>query len=208
MGMMKPPPNYRVGQARGLATQKEAARRHDKEVWGYIVTIAIMEKPKTLREYAVYLTGLGVATVRGGPWSTGLVQRVMKARGVTPKSLLDRVTRPPAYRRKDWPVATYEAYRSSIDAINTPGPRTGEWLSVLLHEPEAFDLVRHAVHGEGQILRATALSRYLCSFVDFERYGGSFEIECPASELEAFKYRLTREERIAAGERAREWHFR
>ncbi len=206
--MTKPPHNYKVGQARGLAAQKEAARLYDARVWNWIVNIAIMEKPSTLREYADHLTGFGVATTRGGPWSSGLVQRVMKAHAVTPKSLLDRVTRPLAYERPDYPVAVYEGYTRAIEAIDTPSPRTGEWLSVTRHEPQKFDLIRHAMHGEGQLVRPTSLGRYLCSFVDFVDHHGSFEVECPASELEAFSYYKTREERIAASEAAREWHFR
>lgn len=202
--MGKPPPNYKVGLARSAASRQATARRHQAEVWSAIVSIALLEEPRTLAEYATHLTGFGISTARGGPWTPGLVHRVMKGHGVTPKRLLERVTCPLPYVKIDWPTEVYAAYRQRIDAIDQPSQRTGQWLPLTQWEPAKCDLVRHAKYGEGQVMARQALGRYLCSFVGED---GSFEMVCPAVDLEGFRYFRSREERIAASKRARAWIF-
>lgn len=199
LNMATPPPNYRIGLAKGRAAQKLAAERHDEEVWFWLLTIAVWEQPRSLREYAEILTELGVTTRRGGPWSTGLVDRVLRSRGMTPKSLLNRVTRPSPFEHVDWPTEVYVAYRKAVEATET-----GEWLAVTVHQPNRTDLVRHASYGEGQMLTETKLGKYLCTFVNED---GSFDVECSAVELDTFRYDRTRSERIAAQDRIRDRIF-
>lgn len=197
---MPRPANYRAGLDKGRLTQKASARRHDREIWDWLIIIAVCENPRTLREYAAFLTEAGVPTRRGGQWTTGLVDRVLRSRKLNPKKLLERVRRPPHTEPMGWPQEIYAAYGRAKEATES-----GRWVPVLSREPERLDLVRHPDHGEGQMVRPTRLGRYLCSFVNED---GSFEVECPAASLEAFRFDLSREQMIAKQERLHAQFFR
>ena len=203
--MAKPPQNYKIGQARGRATQSLAARAYDTKVWDWILTLAIWEKPRTLREYAELLNQVGVSTAHGGPWTTGLIHRVMKTHGVTAKSLLDRVTRPSPFEpRTDWLPSVYQAYKAAVEAIDDPSAATGRWVTATHHEPQPSDLIRCGEE-EGLLVRQTSLGRFLCYFTP---NAVGQEIECSAAELEVFQFFLSRRERLEATLRARERIFR
>lgn len=203
--MALPPRNFRVGLARGRATQTKSAREYDARVWDWIITLAVMREPRTLGEYATLLNQARVATAQGKPWTPGLVHRVMNAHGVTAKSLLDRVTRPSPFEpRTDWLPSVYETYKAAVEAIDEPNAFTGKWVTATHHEPQPSDLIRCGQE-EGLLIRQTSLGRYLCSFTP---NGVSEERECFAAELEVFQFFLSRQERMEATLRARNRIFR
>lgn len=177
-----------------------------------MINIAIMDEPTTLQDFADRLNELRVPTSRGGPWTPPLVQRVMAAKGVSAKELTRRVTQPLVYEpRPDWPAKVYEEFRLQVEQIDAPSERTGEWLPATRHAPAVADLVRRSSQTPsrlhvGQVVRLKSVSVFICRFTADDL--SSFNRECGAAELEVFRYHLSREERIARTERAREWLFR
>jgi hypothetical protein len=136
----------------------------------------------------------------------------MAAKGVRAKELTHRVTQPLVYEpRPDWPAKVYEEFRRQVEQIDAPTERTGEWLPATRHAPAVADLVRrpsqtHSRLHVGQVVRVKSVSVFICRFTADDL--SSFELACPAAELEVFRYHLSREERIARTGRAREWLFR
>lgn len=210
--MAKRPPNHLIGQARSRQVRSTASARVQRNAWHAIVDIAILYEPRTLRQFADRLNEWDVPTSRGGKWTPQLVQRVMAAHDTTAKKLTRRVTQPSIYdKRTDWPVEVYKAYRQRVEQIDTPSKATGEWLPATQHEPCVSDLVRHADYAEkkvqfGQVIGVKSASIFVCRFTEDDLT--STERECPAAELEVFRYDLSRAERIAKTEELREWFFR
>lgn len=196
---MRQPPNHKAGLLKSRDVRKEKSRTRRRELWERLVSIAIIHQPRTNREYVAHLTGWDVPTAQGRAWSPGLVSHALKEHGLTPKKLWDRVTRPsPFAARRDWPAEVYRKLQEELDRLNETSVANGEWVSATRHPVQRANLVRHADFGIGQAVQQTAIAKYRCSFLDEE---GSFDLDCSASELQVFRYHVTREERIRAGDR-------
>jgi hypothetical protein len=145
-------------------------------------------KADTLRAHCEFLNANGIPTTRGGPWMPGQVKRILERHGATAKSLLKRVTTPPARVRRERPHELYvECARRQAEYD------TGKWVRVMdaSHVVSKNDLVRHPVHGEGQALEIH-LSRILGLFIGET---GGFKKDCRVCDLETFIFDFTREER-------------
>lgn len=103
------------------------------------------------------------------------------------------MTEPNVFERPDFPTELYQQWRRAVDRVDRPSEDTGSWRSVLQVEPRRADLVRHPVHGEGQLVAKTGPATFICCFVND---AGTFDVKCKAVELEVFLYRRSRVERI------------
>ncbi len=204
-GMRTPPQNYKVGQENSRAERSYKAKVFTKKIWEEILTLAIMFEPHTLREYCEYLNyrhpppphggrwAQNLSPPRGGRWSPGQVSRIMKQYDVTAKSLLARVTRPPArvQIQKKRPADLYKEWAKQLAKIDTAG-RWERATGAALHRT---DRIRHPKYGEGQAVKVRANGRILCRFISDI---ASYEIDCPVAELDVFFFTFTREERQKA----------
>lgn len=188
------PPNHRLGRARSLARRKADAASHHAFVWEWLVTLARWEQPKSNRAFADLLNDARVPSARGGRWTAGLVHAQLKKRDTTAKRLVQRMTEPNIYERRDFPIELYQQWRQALDRVDAPYGGAGRWQSVLYVEPQRADLVRHTDWGEGQIIEKVSPSVFTCRFLG---EGGTFDVQCGAVELDVFVFRRSRAERIA-----------
>ena len=153
-----------------------------------------MEQPKSNRAFAELLNAAGVATRQGKPWTAGLVHAQMRMRGTKAKALVRRMTEPKVFERRDFPIELYHRWRRAIDRLDHLTEDTGQWRSALQAEPRRADLIRHPMHGEGQVVAKAGIAVFACRFLGGT---GTFDVECRAVELETFVFHRTRAERIA-----------
>lgn len=212
---MEPPKNFEIGLANSQKRRSENARLFSEMAFVRMMAICDWDDARTLQEIAACLNAYGYRTRRGALWTPGPVQKVLRSHGTTAKQLHQRMRAPSPYeqtaaqaRFDRWPLKTHNAY---YDAERLLIEDNGDWVSALTYEPRkepGRTRIRHAVHGEGQMWRVISISRYLCSFIDWsEENTGSYEVECTASELEVWCYKLPPEERERLRQRLRSRFF-
>ena len=190
----QPPENYALGRERGIETRKQRSAQHDKLTWHFINAIALGEKPTTLRGFAEELNTIGFPAANGGEWTVQKVGNVFRRHGTSAKELTAKVNQPPAYVTPPKPARTAQSgYRKSIERLDQPSEQNGLWRSATEISPSCSDIVRHTEFGVGQCVNEERLGRFRCRFIDDEH--GSFDAQIPASNLEVFRFHLSREER-------------
>lgn len=157
---------------------RPSAIENEERIWDALCAIAMRHQPRTLKKYAELLDEEEIppSSSKSG-WKTGMVDRALKARGYTAKSLSavwDE--RPSAFVTKDYPIEIYDKYRLFIAKLWDEYSRDGEWISALEIPPAVGMSVRHNER-MGVVEEVRSLTKILCSFAYLENEEYSVNID-------------------------------